>query len=155
MMKKIKRYKRPLVAFLAFLLLLVLGASSMVADVELAGSLFIVLALFTVGYFLLSWILHRKKQLKTSENKAKKELNVLILLISIISIIGAFESSSINEGHSFFYWLLILYQAVFFSVLARNRFLTKHGRPTMKTSTLRSIVFWLFSLGIGARKSVV
>lgn len=150
MMKKIKRYKRPLVAFLAFLLLFVLGASSMVADVELAGSLFIALALFTVGYFLLSWILHRKKQLKTSENKAKKELNVLILLISIISIIGAFESSSINEGHSFFYWLLILYQAVFFSVLARNRFLTKHGRPTMKTSTLRSIVFWLFSLGIGA-----
>ena len=134
----------------AFLLLLVLGASSMAADVELAGALFIVLALFVIAYLLISWVLDRKKQLKTTELKAKKELNILILLISIICIIGAFESNSINEGHSFFYWLLVLYQVTYFSIVARNRFLAKHEKPAISTSTIRSIAFWLFSLGIGA-----
>lgn len=134
----------------AFVLLLALGASSMAANVELAGSLFIVLALFLVGYLLISWIINRKKQLKTSNRKAQKELNVLILLITIISIIGAFESNSINEGHSFFYWLLILYQVIYFSISARNRHLTKQGKSTISTSTIRSLIFWLFSLGIGA-----
>ena len=134
----------------AFLLLLVLGSASMVANVELAGSLFVFLALSVVAYLLISWIFNRGKQLKTSKRKAQKELNVLILLITIISIIGAFESNSINEGHSFFYWLLVLYQIVYFGIVARNRFLKNHEKPTISTSTIRNIAFWLFSLGIGA-----
>lgn len=150
MMKKIKRHKRSLIAISAFLLLLLLGALSMSANVEFAGTLFIILALFVAGYLLLSWILNRKNKSKTSESKAKKELDALIFLITAISLIGAFESNSINEGHSFFYWLLVLYQAAYIGVLARNRFLAKQGRPALKTSTLKSIAFWLFSLGIGA-----
>ncbi len=125
------------------------GLVCMASDIELTGTLFVFLAVSSIGYLLLSWLFNRKKQRNSSGLWTKNEIRITTILTGLICFTGIFESHPNQPAFTSVFILLFIYILIFGIVLIRNYYLQKKGAPPISKSIIKKIAFWSFVIGGG------
>jgi hypothetical protein len=121
----------------------------MASGIELTGTLFVFLAVSSIGYLLLFWLFNRKKQRNSSRLWSKNEIRIITTLTGLICFTGIFESHPNQPAFTSVFILLFIYILIFGIVLIRNYYLQKKGAPPISKSVIQKIAFWSFVLGGG------
>ncbi len=145
----LKKYKRAIISLGVSIFLLLNGVISMASDIEFTGTLFVLLAVSSIGYLLLFWLFNRKKQRSSSRLWTKNEIRVTTTLTGLLYFIGIFESYPAHPGFTSVFILLFIYILIFGAVLIRNYYLQKKGAPTISKSVIKKLIFWSFVIGVG------
>ena len=145
----IQKYKLGLTAIGISFFLLIFGAISMNRGIEFTGLLLIASAFLIVLFLIDSWLLNRKKEFKKLRSRTKKKVWALSICALPLFLIGIIESSSIQSDFTIAYSLFFIYTLIFGVVLIKNYFLQKHGAQPVSSSTIKSLVFWSFGIGVG------
>ncbi|WP_240486089.1 sensor histidine kinase [Aquimarina atlantica] len=149
MMLFFRKYKRGIFSLGISIFLWLGGIICMAYGIELTGTLFVLLAVSSIGYLLLSWLLNRKKQRNSSLLWTNNEIRVVTVLTGLVCFIGIFESHPNQPVFTTVFTLLFIYVLIFGIVLIRNYYLQKKGAPTISKSVIKKIAFWCFVIGGG------
>ncbi|WP_234387135.1 sensor histidine kinase [Aquimarina sp. Aq78] len=149
MMLLFRKYKRTIFSFGISMFFWFSGLVCMASDIELTGTLFVFLAVSSIGYLLLSWLFNRKKQRNSSGLWTKNEIRITTILTGLICFTGIFESHPNQPAFTSVFILLFIYILIFGIVLIRNYYLQKKGAPPISKSIIKKIAFWSFVIGGG------
>jgi hypothetical protein len=143
------RYKRGLISLSLSIFIGISGVTCMEVDLEFTGFLLALLALSSLAYMPLFWLINRKKDKLSSPVWTRNEIRLMPVLIGVLCLVGLFESNPNQPGFTVIFTILLLYTILFGAVLLRNDYLRKKGAPLLSKSFITKLKLWSFIIGLG------
>ena len=120
----------------------------MEVNLELTGTLLVMLAVSILAYIPLFWLINRKKTKLSSPGWTRNELRLMAVLIGVLCLVGIFESNPNQPSFTVIFTIFLLYTILLGAVLIRNYYLKKKGAQLLSKSFITKLIFWSFAIGL-------
>ena len=144
-----KRYKRGIISLCLSIFIWISGVTCMEVNLELTGTLLVMLAVSILAYIPLFWLINRKKTKLSSPGWTRNELRLMAVLIGVLCLVGIFESNPNQPSFTVIFTIFLLYTILLGAVLIRNYYLKKKGAQLLSKSFITKLIFWSFAIGLG------